>query len=299
MTPPAAGDRIVCFGDIANDVVVAPRGPIRPDTDTLSHIRHTPGGSAANTASWLGVLGAPTDFVGCVGIQDADQHAEWLRGHDVVPHLHVATGLETAAIIIVIEGEQRSMLTDRGANRALRESLLTDALLGAAGIVHVTGYNLVDGPRAPGMHRVVERAHDRGIIVSMNPGSAGFIADFGVDAFLDGIAGIDILFANAGEAALLTGGAKAATATKELAERHGLALVTQGPRSVLVAERGGPVREVQVPAAVLVDPTGAGDAMSAGFLNSWRRDGDIVKAAEAGILVAAQAIQVYGGRPPF
>ena len=296
---PAAGDRIVCFGDIANDVVVDPRAPIRPDTDTPSHIRHTPGGSAANTAAWLGFLGAPADLVACVGILDAADHAEWLRGHGVVPHLHLATGLETSTIVIVVEGEQRTMLTDRGANRALSDEQVTDALLDAAGYLHLTGYNLLDGPRAAGVGRVIARAHERGIVVSMNPGSAGYLADFGVEAFVEATAGVDLLVANAQEAALLAATDDPAAAVVALGERHGIAVVTQGPRSVLVVERGSAPREVQVPAARLLDPTGAGDAMAAGFLNSWRVDGDAVRAAEAGILVAAQAIQIYGGRPPF
>jgi len=291
--------RIVCFGDLANDVVVAPRVEIRPDTDTSSHIRHTPGGSAANTAAWLGVLGAPVDLVACAGMLDVESHAEWLRNQGVVPHLHLATGLETSTIVIVVEGDRRTMLTDRGANRALSSDHLTDDLLDAAGFLHITGYNLLDGPRAPGIARSIARAHERGILVSMNPGSAGYIADYGAAAFVAETADVDLLVANADEAALLAGQGDAHRATRTLADRHGMAVVTQGPRSVLVAERGGAPREVSVPAARLVDPTGAGDAMTAGFLNSWRVERDLVRAAEAGILVAAQAIQMYGGRPPF
>jgi sugar/nucleoside kinase (ribokinase family) len=294
-----SGERILCFGDIANDVVVAPRAEIRPDTDTLSNIRQTPGGSAANTAAWLGVLGAPVDLVACVGSLDGERHADLLRRQGVVPHLQVATGLETSTIVIVVEGEGRTMLTDRGANRALSDDHVPDDLLASAGILHVTGYNLLDGPRAEGMARIVERAHAHGAVVSMNTGSAGFIEDFGPEAFRAGTAGVDILFANAAEAALLSDAGEPSAVAAELAERHGLAVVTQGPRSVLVGTRGEPPHEVAVPAARLLDPTGAGDAMAAGFLNSWRVEGDPVRAAEAGILAAAQAIQVYGGRPPF
>ena len=299
MSGPSRGDRIVCFGDLANDVVVAPRAEIRADTDTPSHIRHTPGGSAANTAAWLGVLGAPVDLVACAGVLDLEMHAEWLRNQGVVPYLQLATGLETSTIVIVVEGDRRTMLTDRGANRALSCEHLTDELLDAAGFLHLTGYNLLDGPRAPGIARAIARAHERGILVSMNPGSAGYIADYGAAAFVAETADVDLLVANADEAALLTGEDDAAGAVRSLADRHGMAVVTQGPRSVLVAERGGPSREVSVPAARLVDPTGAGDAMTAGFLHSWRLERDLVRAAEAGILVAAQAIQMYGGRPPF
>lgn len=295
----AAGDRIVCFGDIANDVVVAPRSEIRPDTDTSSHIRHTPGGSAANTAAWLGALRAPVDLVACVGHADADQHDDWLRALGVIPRLRIVPGLETSTIVIVVEGQHRTMLTDRGANRGLSDDQVTDELLDAAGYLHLTGYNLIDGPRAEGIARVIGRAHERGIVVSMNPGSAGYIADYGTGAFAAQIAGVDLLVANLDEALLLSGVDDGVRATAALADRHGIAVVTRGPRDVLVAERGAAPHEVTVPATRLLDPTGAGDAMTAGFLDSWRRDRDVVRAAEAGILLAAQAIQLYGGRPPF
>ena len=44
---------ILVVGDVIDDTVVIPSGPIRPDTDTVSTIRRVAGGSAANTAAWL------------------------------------------------------------------------------------------------------------------------------------------------------------------------------------------------------------------------------------------------------
>lgn len=295
----AVRDRVVAFGDIVNDVVVVPKTAIRADTDTVSTIRPRPGGSAANTAAWLGSLGTPTDFVGCVGVADVDYHAAELRKQNVVPYLSTAPGLPTSTIVIIVDGERRTMLTERGANRALATSDLSDELLECATVLHLTGYSLLDGPRAPGMRELIDRAHAAGVIVSLNPGSAGFIADFGPEEFVSGIADADILFANAHEAQLLCGETTVERMARALADRHGLAVITQGADSVLVAERGQAPLSVPVPAARLVDPTGAGDAMAAGFLNSWRLDRDLLRATQAGILVAARAVMVMGGRPPI
>src|SRR5680860_1427004 len=52
----SAPGRIVVFGDVIDDIVVRPHGPVRPDTDTSASIRHRPGGSAANVAAWLGTI---------------------------------------------------------------------------------------------------------------------------------------------------------------------------------------------------------------------------------------------------
>jgi len=48
-----AAERILVFGDVIDDIIVVPSGPIRVDTDTPSAIRSRAGGSAANTAAWL------------------------------------------------------------------------------------------------------------------------------------------------------------------------------------------------------------------------------------------------------
>lgn len=289
--------RIVAFGDIVNDIVAVPKTVVRPDTDTTSTIRPRPGGSAANTAAWLGSLGAEVDFIGSVGIADLDYHSEQLRKQGVVPHLTVAPGLPTSTIVIIVEGEHRTMLTERGANRAQSADNLSDELLASASVLHLTGYSLLDGPRAPGMRQLIDRAHAAGVTVSLNPGSAGFITDFGREEFVAGIAGADILFANVQEGALLCDQTVPQRIATTLAERYGLAVITNGAEDVIVAERGRSPVTVPVTAARLVDPTGAGDAMAAGFLHRWNQDRDPVRAAQAGILVAARAVMIMGGRP--
>jgi sugar/nucleoside kinase (ribokinase family) len=294
---PGSRHRIVAFGDLVNDIVVMPREAIRADTDTTSTIRMRPGGSAANTAAWLGSLGSPVDFVGCVGTSDAELHRGFFRDLGVEPHLVVAPGIPTSTIVIIVDGQHRTMLTERGANAALAVSDLPDSLLAEASVLHLTGYSLHDGPRAAGFRELIERAHAAGVTVSLNAGSAGFIADYGPADFVDAIAGADILFANADEAALLCEEDVPERIVTVLGDRHGLAVVTHGAEPVLVAERGQKVHTVPVPTVRMVDTTGAGDAMAAGFLHEWVSSRDAVAAAAAGVATASRAIMVTGGRP--
>ncbi len=56
-----AGDVVVVIGDVMNDVVVGPLGPVAPDSDTVSRILQVAGGSGANQAAWLAHLG-PADL---------------------------------------------------------------------------------------------------------------------------------------------------------------------------------------------------------------------------------------------
>lgn len=282
--------RIVCFGDIIDDVVVVPSGPIRDDTDTPSVIRNRPGGSPANTAAWLGSLGAAVDFVGVVGAGDAARHAATLPG--VTAHLREAPELATGAIVVIVAGQSRSMLTSRGANAALDPADVTDQLLASAAVLHLTGHALLNDAGAEGFAGLIARARSAGVAVSVSPGSAGFIADYGVEAFRAAIAGASILFPSLDEGRLLTGLDDPTEIAAALAADGEVVALTLGSRGVLVNGQTVPAVTAQI-----VDPTGAGDAFCAGFLDEWVRSRDPLAAARAGVTVASRAVQAIGARP--
>ena len=285
----ASGGRIVCFGDLIDDVVVIPSGPVRDDTDTPSTIRFRPGGSAANTAAWLGALGAPADLVACVGRGDAPRHAQQLEG--VRAHLGEHPELPTGTIVVLVDGERRHMLTERGANTALDPAFVTDALLADAEILHLTGHTLLN---PLGIGDLPGRAQAAGVTVSVSPGSAGFIADFGVDAFSTAIAGASIVFASLEEGRLLTGRGAPSEVAAALPFEH--VVLTLGMDGVLVNLDGDQFTVPAVETAV-VDPTGAGDAFCAGYLAEWATTGDARAAASRGTEVAARAVATVGARP--
>lgn len=291
-------ERVVVVGDVINDIVAVPSGALRADTDTSARIKATSGGSAANTAAWLATRGVAVDVVAAVGAHDARAHEEELREAGVAPHLQVEVGVPTGTIIIIVAGSERTMLTERGANSLLRETSVTQELLAGARLLHVSGYSIVDGFGVDGTRALFARAADAGVPVSVNPGSIGFISDFGVERFLEAIRGAQLLFLSADEAALLTGETDPHAAVRRLAESFALVALTRGEQGALVAAHRGPVLEVPARAVRSVDPTGAGDAFIAGFLDTWLRTGDALAAAETAVFVAARAVMVVGGRPP-
>lgn len=294
------GDRIVVVGDLMNDIVVVPRGPIVPDTDTESQVRPRPGGSAANTAAWAGSLGAAVDFVGCAGDADAEQHAELLRAVGVTPHLQAEPGLPTGTIVILVRGEERSMLTERGANAAFTGETLTDELLDAAAVVHVSGYTIVKDNGARAAQRIIDRARDRGIPVSVTPGSSGYLEPYGREQFLDDIRGTEILIPSLAEGRLLADADDPDEVGARLLEHAPLVLLTRGSRGVSLFRRGLPTLTVPAPpVAKLVDPTGAGDALAGAFLAHWVASRDPEAAVRSAVQVAARAVMLIGGRPPL
>jgi sugar/nucleoside kinase (ribokinase family) len=294
-----SGSRIVVIGDVVNDIVVVPRGPVRPDTDTAATIRPRPGGSAANTATWLGSLGAEVDFIGSVGSADAEEHEQIFREYGVEPHLQFGAGLPTGTIVILVDGERRTMLTERGANAALESGQVTDQLLASAGLLHISGYSILDGFGVAGARDLITRATAAGVPVSITPGSAGYLGDFGVRPFLDAIEGATIVFPNLAEGRLMSGETDPQKIGAVLRKRFEVVVLTMGAEGLIVFE-GSTSTTVPAPTVThVVDPTGAGDAMAAGFLEHWVRSKDAVSAARAGAFVAARAIMLVGGRPPI
>jgi len=186
------------------------------------------------------------------------------------------------------------MLTERGANTLLDPAWVTDDLLAGAAVLHITGHALLNDAGAPGIAALIGRARSAGVTVSVAPGSAGFIADYGPERFLAAMAGADILFPSLDEGRLLTGLDSPEDVAGAL--EFPTVVLTLGAAGVIVRHPGGStgVHAVVVP---VVDPTGAGDAFCAGYLDAWVRTGDPVQSARAGALVASRAVGVVGGRP--
>lgn len=289
--------RIVVFGDVVDDVVVVPVGEIRDDTDTPASIRNRAGGSAANSAAWAGWLGASVDFIGRVGVADIARHENLLLGCGVTAHLAGDTELPTSAIIVIVSGEQRTMLTEKGANAALTPDAVTDSILTGAAVLHFTGYSVFTQADQTALRGLIGRATALGVRVSVDPASAGFIADFGPERFLAAIDGAHLLFPNLEEGRVLTGLDRPIEIAEKLGEQFEIVALTLDTAGVVIVERGKPTVTIAAVTAAVVDPTGAGDAFAGGFLAAWVAGAGAIAAARAGAGSGAKAVSIIGARP--
>ncbi|MCU1549978.1 MAG: hypothetical protein JWR36_538 [Glaciihabitans sp.] len=290
-------DRIVVFGDVIDDVIATPSGSIRSDTDTPARIERRAGGSAANMATWLAEVGGVVDFVGRVGVMDLERHSRLLSDAGVRPMLAGDHMLPTGTIVIIVEGDRRSMLTERGANAALDPEAVSNSILNGARVLHFTGYSLFGRRNGAGFRKLIKRARARGVQVSVDPGSAGFIEDFGPKAFLKAIAGASMLFPNLDEGIALTGIEDPIRIVVELVKSFPVVALTLGTAGVIVAGPGQAPVFIEANGVAALDPTGAGDAFCAGFLRAWIDTSDAQESARAGAQLAARAVESIGGRP--
>jgi sugar/nucleoside kinase (ribokinase family) len=285
-------------------VLVKPLEGVTPDSDTPAAIRARPGGAAANQAAWMAHLGACVTFAGRVGARDADYHRDELARTGVRPHLAVDPGAETGSIVIMVAPDgERTMFTDRGANRHLQEDDLPDSLLDEAQVLHLTGYTFFEPPLLEVALQLLTRARSRGLAITIDPGSAAFLARLEAGEFLRWTDGAAVCFPNRDEAVMLVGEADPVTMASRLTRHYGVvALKLGGAGCVLAVPGENPVRLAAHPARAR-DTTGAGDAFCGAFMSRWlagRPDpqaADLASAAEFATRIAASVVTRFGARP--
>jgi len=288
------------------DVVLAPAVALQSGTDVPGRVSLVQGGSAANTARWLGRLGARSVLIAAVG-RDAAGRAlvDALRGDGVRPHVSRVAGARTGRIgVLVAPGGERSFVADRAAADQLTPDGLRAAWFEGADALHLPVYSLLGEPLGLTGRRAVDLARGAGASVSVDLASIGPLLSGGRRAALRLIADIapDLLFATASEAEAFIGG----RGLDGLLDVAATAVVKRGPKGATVLTRLGPGRtrfEVATEQLSVTDSTGAGDAFDAGFLVGWfaaRASGrslpvSLQRAAIAGHRTAAR--QVTSARP--
>ncbi|MEU3982745.1 sugar kinase [Streptomyces sp. NPDC026672] len=293
---------LLVVGDVITDVVARHRGALSAGTDTAAVIRTRPGGAGANVACWAAHAGcADVRLLGRVGADSAAWHERELVAAGVRPRLVVDATAATGTVISLVDTEdsaERTFLTDSGASLRLEPADWSDALLDGVARLHLSGYLLFaeSGRAFAGVALAAARA--RGVPVSLDPASAGFLRELGVERFPDLADGLDVLLPSRDEACLLTGVSDPAEAAARLNRRVPLVVVKLGTKGALVARPG--TVPVRVPAVVAAarDTTGAGDAFTGAFLAALLSGAEPVAAAREGCRAGALAVQRVGARPP-
>ncbi|MEU6630111.1 PfkB family carbohydrate kinase [Streptomyces parvus] len=301
MNRPAAGGGLLVVGEVVTDVVARYGSALAHGTDTSARIRTLPGGAGANVACWAVRSGcADVRLLARAGAGSADWHREALERAGVRAFLAVDEEVPTATVIALVDAAaERTFLTDAGAVLRLASDDFAPSMLEGVGRLHLSGYLLFAPSSRAAALLALRTAVERGVPVSVDPASAGFLGELGPKRFLEFAEGAELLLPNADEARLLTGLPEPDVAAAELSRWFPRVVVTLGARGAVVAAGGEVIG--RVPGTAVrepVDSTGAGDAFTGGFLAALLAGADEVTAAAEGCRAGAAAVTTVGGRPP-
>ncbi len=282
-------NKILVIGDVIEDLIVIPEETIRPNTDTKAQIQKSMGGQAANVAAWVAHKGAAVSFVSCVGKADLFKLEQELTAQCIESSLQ-SSSKPTGSLVVLVDGQSRSMLTDRGANQDLDLAKIDPT---GFAVVYISGYSLL-GRSLEQVSAFASKVKAAGALLAIDPGSYGFINDHGVDSFRELISLADISFPNQEEQDLL-----------ELSGKVRLNVVTSGHLGAMAHTSDGKLIEVTPIGSSLVDPTGAGDAFCGGFLAQLVQEPGfqqlaseaVASALRAGAEAGSKAVAIMGARP--
>jgi ribokinase len=276
--------RIATLGDVMLDVIVRLGGPLAPGDDVRAETATGPGGQAANVAAWAASLGAEAR---CIAKRGDDAAGELVardlarRGVELVGP--VAAGA-TGVVVSLVEQGERSMASDRGVAPSLTPDELDAAWMEGFDVLHLSGYALLREPILDAALLAARLARDAGARVSVDVAAWTEIRAFGPVRFrelLDALAP-DVLFATEAEWEML-GGSYLTAPT---------GVIKRGARGCIVATADARL-DLAPLATDVVDTTGAGDALAAGFLLG----GSLEEAARRGLECAARCVARVGSMP--
>lgn len=287
--------RVVSLGIHIVDILGRPVTHIPPGQGRLllEEIRITAAGTAAGTSVDLVKLGAEVIAIGAIGDDLlADLLTSLLAGHGVDTQLLARKpGLRTSATMLPIRpnGERPALHMPGAASSLALEDIDLDAIA-SADLLHVGGPDVIGPFGGEPLRGVLRFAREQGLITTMDVLSQGDAAAW--EQLRPALQYVQYFLPNEDQLAGLTG-------TKDLTEAarvvlalgseavlvsraaEGAALVTAGQRLDL------PALPVQV-----VDTTGCGDAVTAGFITGLLRGWPL---EQASWLAMAAASLVAGG----
>jgi sugar/nucleoside kinase (ribokinase family) len=235
---------LTTLGDLLLDVIVRLHAPLVPGDDQVAATRTGAGGQAANVAAWASALGADARFVGKRGDDAAGELVTRElreRGVDVAGPV----GGRTGVVVSLASDGDRTMASDRGAAVELASDELDPSWF-ECDVLHISGYSLLRAPLADAAVRAARLARDQGAQVSVDV-STWTLVD---DAFRARVSDVapDLLFATERE-------------QEALGPATGRWVLKRGANGLLVDGI-----EYAAVSTDVVDTTGAGDALAAGYL---------------------------------
>lgn len=244
------------------------------------------GGSGANIAFALGVLGQSPLLVGAVGADFGD-YRQWLEAHGVdCSAVLVCDDVRTARFVCTTDDDMRQIGSFYSGAMARSGEVKLASFADRVDLVVV-------GPTDPGaMVSLTAECREAGM---------PFVADVSQQVTrMEGpeirqlVEGAGFLMTNDYEWDLLL--QKTGWTESDVAERVEIRVTTHGEHGVEIFGAGDALKVGVVPETARVDPTGVGDAFRAGFLAGTSGGLSLERSAQLGCLVAVQVLETDGAQ---
>jgi adenosine kinase len=248
-------------------------------------LKRNRGGVAANIAYNLRLLGEPVAILATAG-HDFHEFRAWLeeRGVDT-RHIHIVEEEFTASCFITTD-RANNQITGfyPGAMNACGRYSLYDLPAGQHNLVVISPHDPAAMRRHPAECRAL------GLPYFYNP--AQQIVVLTGEELRDGIGGAAAVVANDYEFQMIEN--KTGLTPAAMLDLCPLIIVTLGERGSLMKTPEGEISIPAAPARQVVDPTGAGDAYTAGIIAGWQRGYPLPLTGRLAALAAVYAVESYG-----
>lgn len=282
---------VACVGILVADVFAnpVPRLPGPGELTTTSSLVMSVGGSAANTAVALRILGQTVDVAGKVGSDmQGDFVISELRRRGVgTANIRRSTHSSTSGTVVLnVTGEDRRYLHCIGANAEFGLEDLEFNAVFAAKVLCFGGYLALPSFDVPRLTKLLREAKSKGVTTVLDV-AIPVGASFRIPDIAPVLRYADYFLPNYEEAALLTGEQDERNQASCLSELNPecAVIITRGQKGPLAKSRG---RFIEIPPIRVdsVDESGAGDAFAAGLiaavLQHWTLERALMFAAAVG-----------------
>jgi len=260
------------------------------------------GGSAANSASIVSVLGGKAAYCGRVGRDDlGDLYERELREAGVALSLAQDDAIPTGRVLSLITGTgDRAMTFTLGANAFLHQKDLPTEWIEAAHFTLIEGYSWGSPYPYEASMAAAAVAKQAGRQVAFTL-SALFMIEPNRQSFLDFIAeSVDVVIGNQEEFATLLPDAGSnldslIAAARDLAP---LVIITLAESGAVALHKGANHHCPAVAVPKVVDATGAGDAFAGALLYRLAAGDSLDTALSLAVSTASRVIQQVGARLP-
>ena len=260
------------------------------------NVEWVPGGSAGNTVFALARMGIDVAMLGKTG---KDSEGEYYRsklvsfgGSDREFFLSetAPTGI---CLSLITPDAERTMRSDLAAASLMTAEDVQQVDFSRYDIVLIEGYMLFSAA----FGAVFESAKKAGCKIAFDLASFEVVNIFRdkINSLLDDV---DILFANADEAAALVGNIPEDEQLEELAKHCSTAVLKLGKRGAMVKRNGEKVKVSAELVEIPVDTTAAGDLWAAGFLYGIVKNHALENCARYGSILSGEVVKVIGSQLP-